>query len=74
MFFISSRLVVSATWRLLHYLTSHYVNFSDSEPTPYKINNFELQISSTVRDLGVLLSSDLTFNAYIDATYSKQGY
>jgi len=37
---------------------------------PYKINNFELQTSPTVRDLGVLLSSDLTFNTHIDAIYS----
>lgn len=47
-----------------------YVSYSRQKSksiTPDKINNFELQILSTVRDLGVMLSFDLTFNVHIDA-------
>jgi len=45
------------------------VSFSCQRNKPtsiYKINGFELHTSSTINDFGVLLSSDLTFNAHID--------
>jgi len=37
---------------------------------PYTINGFIISYTSIIRDLGVLMSSDLTFNAHIDSIYS----
>jgi hypothetical protein len=47
----------------------NYISFNcqkNKSLATYKINNLEVQNTSIVRDLGVLLSSDLTFNAHID--------
>lgn len=38
---------------------------------PYTINGFPLSYSTTMRDLGVLLYSELTFNNHIDTLYNK---